>query len=75
MRHSIGKLAGIYLLSTVMVLSTTEGTYAVNLTGTDAAAGGAVALETYYRNNNNTTSSIEANGKAVTASKAVEKVP
>lgn len=75
MRHSIGKLAGIYLLSTVMVLSTTEGTYAVNLTGIDAAAGGAVALETYYQNSNNATSSIEANGKAVTASKAVEKVP
>ncbi len=74
MRHSIKKLTGIYLLTTAMLVSAADATYAVNVTGTDAAAGGAVALETYYRNNN-TASSIQANGKAITASPALEKVP
>ena len=74
MKHSIGKLTGICLLSTVMLLGAAEGTYAVNVTGTDAAAGGTVDLENYYRNNN-IASSIQANGKNVTSAPALEKVP
>lgn len=74
MKHSIGKLTGICLLSTVMLLGAAEGTYAVNLTGTDAVAGGTVALENYYRNTNSA-SSIQANGRAVRSAPAFEKVP
>lgn len=73
MRHSVGKLTGIYLLSAAMLLSTADATYAVSVSGTDAAAGGAVALETYYRNNS--ASTIQANGKNVTSAPALEKVP
>lgn len=74
MRHSIKKITGVYLLSTAMLLSAADATYAVNLTGTDAAAGGAVALETYYKNNGGA-SSIQANGKDVTSAAAFDKVP
>lgn len=73
MKHSgIGKLAGICVLSTVMLFGTANAAYAVNVSGTDAVAGGTVALETYYKNNK---SSIQPNGKVLTAAPALEKVP
>lgn len=73
MRHlKIGKLTGICLLSTVMLLGTADAANAVSVCGTDAVAGGTVALETYYRNNSST---IQANARAVTSASALEKVP
>ncbi|MBO5279154.1 MAG: C40 family peptidase [Lachnospiraceae bacterium] len=73
MRHSkIGKLTGICLLSTVMLFGTANAVHAVNVSGTDAAAGGTVALETYYRNSSST---IQANSKTVTSAPVLEKVP
>lgn len=73
MKRSIGKLTGVCLLSTMMLLSTAEGSYAVNVAGTESVAGGTVALETYYKNNNS--ASIEAKSKNVTIAPALEKVP
>lgn len=72
-RSTIGKLTGIGLMSALMVLGTVQTTYAVSVTGTNAVAGGAVALETYYRDTN--AASISANNRTVTVAPALEKVP
>lgn len=72
-RSVIGKLAGACLMSALMLLGTEEAAYAVSVKGTDAVAGGAVALEAYYRESQ--PASIRANNRAVTIAPALEKVP
>lgn len=72
-RSMIGKLAGICLMSSVMVLGAAQTTYAVSVTGTNAVAGGALALENYYKDSN--AASIKTNSRTVKVAPALEKVP
>lgn len=60
-------------MSALMMLGTAGTTYAVSVKGTDAVAGGAVALEKYYKESQS--ASISTNSRAVTVTRALEKIP